>query len=275
MTALFGLLTAFTWASMNIPLQRNARRMDQRVMLFWILLFGTGLVIAAALAVDGLAGPFGWRSLLVPALAGVCGNAGFLLMTTGLKNGNISVVIPIMALEGGIAVVFSILLGERPGPTALALIAVAVVGTLLVSFEPGGEGKAAKGAIWAILAACAYAAMLVALAHTDQPPITSAALARTISTITAVPLLLMVRQTPTRTMMPSLLLCGALDALAICTFAIAAALGPSSIASVTAAQFGTAAALIAIVFLHERLRATQYVGVAVTMVAVSGLALIG
>lgn len=275
MTALFGLLTAFTWASMNIPLQRNARRMDQRVMLFWILLFGTGLVIAAALVVDGTAGPFGWRSLLVPALAGVVSNIAFLCMTTGLRDGNISVVIPIMALEGGIAVVFSVVLGERPSPAALALIAAAVVGTLLVSYEPGGQGRAAKGAIWAILAASGYAVMLVALAHTDQPAITSAALMRTVATITALPLLLMVRERPTRGMMPSLLLCGALDALAICTFAIAAAIGPSSVASVTAAQFGTAAALIAIVFLRERLRTTQYLGIGVTMIAVSGLALMG
>ena len=275
MTALFGLLTAFTWASMNIPLQRNARRMDQRVMLFWVLLFGTGLVVVAALVVDGTVGPFGWRSLLVPALAGIAANVGFLCMTTGLRDGNISVVIPIMALEGGIAVVFSVVLGERPGPIALALIAAAVVGTLLVSYESGGEGRAAKGALWAILAACAYAVMLVALAHTDQPAITSAAIMRVIATLSAVPLLLMVRQPPTRAMMPSLLLCGGLDALAICLFAIAAAIGPSSIASVSAAQFGTAAAVIAIVFLHERLRTTQYIGVAVTMIAVSGLALIG
>jgi drug/metabolite transporter (DMT)-like permease len=275
MTALFGLLAAFTWATMNIPLQRNARRMDQRVMLFWILVFGTGWVIVAALVLEGTAGPFGWRSLLVPALAAVASNAAFLCMSTALKKGNISVVIPIMALEGGIAVVFSIALGERPGPLTLLMIAIAVVGTVLVSWEPGGETRTAKGAVWAIVAACGYAVMLVALAHTDQQPITSAAIMRVVATITAVPLLLMVRQTPSRAMMPSLVLTGVLDALAIGFFAVAAALGPSSVASVSAAQFGTAAALIAIVFLRERLRTTQYVGVAVTMVAVSGLALVG
>lgn len=275
MTALLGLLTAFTWATMNIPIQRNARRMDQRALLFWILLVGTILVIGAAFLIDGMEGPFGWRSLLVPAFAGICGNAAFLCMSTGLKHGNISVVIPIMALEGGIAVVFSVALGERPSPIALAFIAVAVVGTLLVSYEPGGESRAAKGAIWAILAACGYAAMLVALAHTDQPAITAAALSRTFATLTALPLLLMVRQAPTRTAMPSLLLIGALDAIAISTYALAASIGPASVAAVTGAQFGTAAALIAIVFLRERLRVTQYIGIAVTMVAVSGLALIG
>ncbi len=260
---------------MNIPIQRNARRMDQRALLFWILLFGTTLVVVAALVVDGTEGPFGWRSLLVPAFAGICGNAGFLLLATALKHGNISVVVPIMALEGGIATVFSIALGERPPPLALGLIAVAVIGTLLVGYQRGGESRAAKGAVWAILAACGYAAMLVALAHTDQPAFTSAALSRTFATVTALPLLLMVRNASPRGVMPSLLLIGALDALAISTYAIAASIGPASIAAVTAAQFGTAAAVIAIIFLRERLRWTQYAGIGVTMVAVSGLALTG
>jgi multidrug transporter EmrE-like cation transporter len=46
------------------------------------------------------------------------------------------------------------------------------------------------------------------------------------------------------------------------------------VASVTSAQWASAAALIGIFFLRERLHINQYVGIAVTMLAVTGLGLL-
>ena len=48
-----------------------------------------------------------------------------------------------------------------------------------------------------------------------------------------------------------------------------------SVASVTATQWGTAAALIGIFGMRERLFVNQYVGIAVTLLAVTGLGLLG
>jgi threonine/homoserine efflux transporter RhtA len=45
------------------------------------------------------------------------------------------------------------------------------------------------------------------------------------------------------------------------------------VASVTATQWGTAAALIGIIFMRERLFTNQYIGIAVTLLAVTGLGL--
>ncbi len=270
MTVILGLTAAFVWATMNIPLQRGARLLDPRVMLFWILLFGTTLVIVVALAFDGLQGPWGPRSLAVPILAGIIGAIGFLFLARALQRGNISTVAPIIALQGGIGVALSVLLGERPSPTTIGLMCIAIAGTILVAYEPGAR-TAAKGAIWAVCAAFCYAIVLVALGHTDQPALTSAGLVRTISLLAALPLLLIAKNRVPTGLFRLLILAAVLDAVAITAFSFAAAIGPVSIATVAASQFGTAAAVISIIFLRERLKPTQYVGIAVTGLAVSGL----
>lgn len=272
MTVILGLAAAVAWATMNIPLQRGARALDPRAMLFWILLIGTSAVIPVALVVDGLAGPFTPRSLVVPVLAGVIANAGFLCLTRALRVGTISVVAPIIALEGGLGTLLSIALGERPSPLALALLAVAVGGTVMVSYEPGA--RAAKGALWAIAAAVCYAAVLTALGYTEQPALTSAALVRSSSLLLALPLLLLATGRNPRGSLRLLALAGALDAAGIAAFAFAASLGPASVATVAASQFGTVAAVIGILFLRERLAWSQYAGIAVTAIAIAGLGLI-
>ncbi|MBJ7333407.1 MAG: hypothetical protein JHD05_02135, partial [Thermoleophilia bacterium] len=67
--------------------------------------------------------------------------------------------------------------------------------------------------------------------------------------------------------------CGLLDAVGFVCFAFAASIGPLSVASVTATQWGTAAALIGIFGMRERLFVNQYIGIAVTLIAVTGLGL--
>lgn len=139
----------------------------------------------------------------------------------------------------------------------------------MVSYEPGA--RAAKGALWALAAALCYAAVLTALGYADQPALTSAGLVRSISLLAAVPLLLLATTRDPRGSLRLLLLAGALDTAGIATFAFAAGLGPPSVATVAASQFGTVAALIGIIVLRERLAPSQYVGIAVTALAITGL----
>lgn len=272
MTVLLGLSAAFSWAFASIFVQKASRQMDLRVMLFAMLVISTSVVVPAALIVDGLQGPFNVQALAAPVLAGVAGNVGFLLMLKALRSGTISVVAPIIALEGGLAAAVAVVLGERPSPVTIALLVLAAAGAVLVSIEPGR--RTAKGAGWAALAALVYAVMLVALGHTEQPAMTSAGIARVASILTALPLFLMVRQLPPRPTIKPLLAAGTLDAIGFATFAIAASLGPLTVASVTSAQWASAAALIGIFFLRERLHTNQYIGIGVTMLAVTGLGLL-
>jgi drug/metabolite transporter (DMT)-like permease len=117
--------------------------------------------------------------------------------------------------------------------------------------------------------------MFFLLGEAETPALTTAAIGRIAALATALPLLLLApaaARSP-RGSMRALLAAGLFDALGFMSFAAATNIGPTTIASVTSAQWATAVAIISIVVFRERLRANQYAGIAVTMIAVSGLAL--
>jgi drug/metabolite transporter (DMT)-like permease len=65
---------------------------------------------------------------------------------------------------------------------------------------------------------------------------------------------------------------GVCDALAYFAFVLAADHGPTAVAGVLAAQFGTVGAIVAVLFFGERLRTRQVVGVAIVALAVGVMA---
>ncbi|MEY4226925.1 MAG: hypothetical protein RL190_1682, partial [Actinomycetota bacterium] len=162
MAVLLGLVTAIAWAVANVFTQRAARVEHSPILImFWVLAICTTAVLPVALIVDGGEGPWTLRALAWPLAAGLSANVGFFLLLRALRSGNLSVVAPIIALEGGIATVMSIGLGERPTLLTGALLLVAVVGTVLVSLEPGR--RTAAGALPAIGASVIYAVALIGL----------------------------------------------------------------------------------------------------------------
>lgn len=275
MTVVLGLVTAVAWAVANVFTQRAARVEHSPVLImFWVLAVCTMAVLPIALVVDGIGGPWTMRTLAWPVVAGVSANVGFLLLLRALRAGSLSIVAPIIALEGGFATVMSIGLGERPSLLQGALLVIAVVGTVLVSLEPGR--RTAAGALPALGASVIYAVALIGLGMSELPELTTVGVTRLTSVLIILPVfLLVVRRPPGRDSAVPIVACGLLDGVGFVAFAFAAALGPLSVASVTATQWGTVAALIGIVVLRERLHPNQYVGIAVTLLAVTGLGLAG
>lgn len=275
MAVLLGLVTAVAWAFANVFTQRASRiERSPILIMFWVLAICTVAVLPVALVVDGGEGPWTPRALAWPVAAGVCANVGFFLLLRALRSGNLSVVAPIIALEGGVATLISIGLGERPTPLTGALLLVAVVGTVLVSLEPGR--RTAAGALPALAASVVYAVALIGLGMSELPELTTVAATRLTSVLLVLPVFLIaVRRLPDRAATGSIAGCGLLDGVGFVAFAFAAAAGPLSVASVTATQWGTVAALIGIIALRERLHPNQYVGIVVTLAAVTGLGLVG
>ena len=272
MTVLFGLVTAFAWAFANVFTQQVTRtKTKPAVIMFWVLTVTTAAVLPFALIVDQLEGPWTIEGLAWPVAAGVLADVGFFLLLRALSKGSLSVIAPIIALEGGLATIFSIALGERPSALMYALIVVAVIGAVLVALEPGR--RTAAGAPEAILAAVAYAGVLISLGQSELPDLTTVGVTRGVSVLVILPAFLIVRQLPSRINVYPILWCGLLDAVGFGCFALAASIGPLSVASVTATQWGTAAALIGIIGMRERLFVNQYIGIAVTLIAVTGLGL--
>ena len=274
MTVLLALVTAFSWAFANVFTQKATRTATpSAAIMFWVLVTTTAAVVPVALAVDRLEGPWTPAGLAWPVAGGILADLGFVLLLRALTTGSLAVVAPIIALEGGLATVMSVALGERPSAVRYVLLAVAVAGAVLVALEPGR--RTAAGALPAAGAALVYAGVLVALGQSDLPDFTTVAVTRGVSVLAILPAFLLVRQLPTRANVWPIVWCGLLDAVGFAFFAAAATLGPLSVASVTATQWGTAAALIGIVGMRERLHLNQYVGIAVTLVAVTGLGLAG
>ena len=272
MVVLFGLITAFSWAFANVFTQQATRtRTKPAVIMFWVLLVTTAAILPFALAIDHLQGPWTAGSLAWPIAAGALADVGFFLLLRALTKGSLSVVAPIIALEGGVATVLAIALGERPSALQYLLLVVAVLGAVLVALEPGR--RTAAGAPEAVLAAVAYAGVLVALGQSPLPDLTTVGITRATSVLLILPAFLLVRELPKRANAYPILWCGLLDAVGFAFFAFAASVGPLSVASVTATQWGTAAALIGIIAMRERLFTNQYIGIAVTLLAVTGLGL--
>ena len=272
MVVLFGLITAFSWAFANVFTQQATRtRTKPAVIMFWVLLVTTAAILPFALAIDHLQGPWTPGSLAWPIAAGALADVGFFLLLRALTKGSLSVVAPIIALEGGVATVLAIALGERPSALQYLLLVVAVFGAVLVALEPGR--RTAAGAPEAVLAAVAYAGVLVALGQSPLPDLTTVGITRATSVLLILPAFLLVRELPKRANAYPILWCGLLDAVGFAFFAFAASVGPLSVASVTATQWGTAAALIGIIAMRERLFTNQYIGIAVTLLAVTGLGL--
>ncbi len=276
MTVLLGLITAFAWAFANLFTQQASRlRLPPALVMFWVLVVTSSAVVPLVLIIDRGEGPWTPAALAWPVAAGLLANVGFFLLLKALSVGSLSVVAPIIALEGGVAAVMSIALGERPSLLQLLLLPIAVLGAVLVSLEPGR--RTAAGALPAVAAALVYAGALVGLGMSELPAMTTVGVTRTTSLLAIVPFLLLLRgpRTPSRAAVVPIIGCGLLDAVGFAAFAFAAAIGPLSVASVTATQWGTAAAVIGIVFLGERLHRNQYIGIAVTLAAVTALGLAG
>ena len=274
MTALLGLATAVSWAFSNLYTHRLSRlALPRAVVMAGIIAVAVACLAPAALVADRLEGPWTAAGLGWPVAAGVFGVAALFLLVRALGVGSLSVVAPIIALEGGIAVILAVIIGERPSPLQLVLMTVAVVGAALVSMEPGR--RTAAGALPAALSAFFFAAAWVSIGMSELPALTTVAVTRGTSLLLLLPLVLLAGRAviPPRSSIRPLLACGILDAVGYVTFAFATALGSVAIASVAAAQWTTVAAIIGITILRERLRAVQYVGIVLTIAAVTALVL--
>ena len=242
MTVALGLAAALCWAIDNLISVRISRSLPAAPALGWIL-------FRVARRLTGLArlGRYArrtspTRSLLLALLSAPCylaGNAFFLL---ALRRGSLSIVAPLVGLEGGIAALFGILvLGQAIGlVTAIGLV-LAVIGGLLAALDRGMRGAGGVG--WALASATAYGATFVCYGEaTGLSPIGVVLTTRAASAL-LVGVWLLVRREPLGV---SAQMARATIALGVSSPRVHAlrdrgAIGPIAVASVAGAQFATLA----------------------------------
>jgi drug/metabolite transporter (DMT)-like permease len=275
-TILFGLASAIGWGAPDAVLAQAVRRVGAFPVVFGSIVIGTVLVSPLALLLD----PPDWteRSLLLAPVVGILTVVGFQAGFMSFKDGAVSVVAPIIACEGGVAALLSLLGGEHVHRLVLLGLPLAVGGVVLVSRGEGnGEGSSA-GVVPATVAALIWGGVLALsapIAH-DLGAGWAFLLVRGSALVAMLPVALVLgAHRGARIEWWRVAIWGVCDAAAYFAFVLAADHGSAAVASVLAAQFGTVGAIVAVIFFGERLRRRQVAGIAIVALAVGAMAVGG
>ena len=232
-----------------------------------------GLVGIAIVASAFGGGYLGTTAIAAAACAGVAGAIGLAGLYRGMAIGAMGVVAPISASAAVIPVAVGLARGERPGTVQLVGVALALVGVVLVSREPGTDGRFAAGVPLALLAAAGFGSYFLLI---DRASADDAYWAVVTARLASSSLALAVARSRgvlgvARGSMPVLIAIGVLDVGANLLLALALNEGFVSLVSVVASLYPVLVVALAIVVLHERPSRTQAAG---GFVALTGVGLI-
>ncbi len=226
-----------------------------------------------AAALPFLPGALHVQDLAWGALCGVIGAAAVGLLYRGLAIGTMGVVSPITAvLSALLPIGFG--LARRQFPTTeawtgigLALIAV----TAIAAQPPASTDRATRGLAEALGAGMLFGLFFIVLAQTRSDaglfPLVGAR-AASLVVFLMVALVLRANIVPSHNALAATAAGGVFDMLANVLYLLAAHRGMLAIVAVLTALYPASTVALAALVLHERLRALQWVGVGVALVAV-------
>lgn len=277
MATLLALLSSLLWGSADYHAGNLSKRLPTMVVLginqAFGLLFGAILVIGSS----------GWISpsldgdgyFINGALAGLSGYVGLLCLYAGLSTGRMGVVSPISSLSVLIPLFFALVIkgDELSTPVTMGVIA-AIIGGFLASGPEVTQGLPIRPVLLALGAALGFGSALTFMAIGSQE-----SSLMTMTTMRATTFLVsaayFIRLGSTggvsRRDLPILAGIGIADFSANLLLGVATTKGLVSIAMVLGSLYPIATAVLAYLFLHERLHKAQYLGIGL---AVGGVALI-
>ena len=270
LTVILGLAAAVCWGAPDVWLAQAARRVGPFPVVFGSVLVGVTLIAPGAIFVDRP--DWTLRGVLLAILLGALTVCAYQIAFTAFRDGAVSVVAPIIACEGAVAALLAVAGGERVGVLLVALLPVAVVGVVLAAI---GEGGGRAGALPAVVAALTWGVILALsapVAH-DLGVYWGFLLIRASALAWMVPIALRVDAARRAVVEPwRIAAWGLADSAAYLAYVAAADRGPVALAGILIAQFATVAVVVGMVFLGERLRPRQLIGVGLVIAAVSGIA---
>ena len=277
-----GLGAAMSWAIATLASSRSSRMIGPLSVLGWVMAVGWVAAIGPAL----LATPveLGLPELVGLIVVGLSHNIGLLLAYAALSIGRVSIVAPIVATEGALAAVLSIVFGEPLGLATAVLLAAIAVGVVLAAAERSADAPSAsradpavtrRAALLAIAAALTFSVGLVLagrLGAAGMPPAWVMVVSRTVGVLLiVVPLVVTRRFRLTRPALPLVVLAGVLEVFGGAIYVVAASEGVA-VAAVLSSQFAAFAAVGAFILFRERLQRVQLVGVVTVAVGITLLA---
>jgi drug/metabolite transporter (DMT)-like permease len=278
----YGLIAALCWGSTDVMAAIAGRRLGSLRVVAIAQVTSLLIVIAVGIGL-GVRFPDDPAVLVASAGFGVVAAGAYLSFFTALRIGPLAVVSPVVAAYGGLTVVLSVAFrGESLTAVQAAGAALATLGVILTGlvFEGGWRGTrlVGRGVLFSIVALLLFAVLTTGMATPIKAAgwlpvlVTSrVANAATIWTILAIVTLakppraavLLATSAPwSRRAVLAAGLAGVVDIVGFVAFAIGLEVAPTWIVGL-ASSFGPAVAVIvAVVLWGERLRPTQWVGLA-------------
>jgi drug/metabolite transporter (DMT)-like permease len=281
MASLLALLSSALWGSADYHAGNLSKRIPSIIVLginqAFGLLFGVILILASSSWLSPSLTHDGY--LLNGALAGLCGYGGLLCLYAGLSTGRMGVVSPISSLSVLLPLFFALAIkGDQLSRPVLYGVIAAVLGGFLASGPEITQGLPLKPVLLAIGAALGFGTALtfMAIGSQESSLMTMVTMRATTFFISAGFFIRMLRERGnlggvTTRDLPLLAAIGIADFSANLLLGIATTKGLVSIAMVLGALYPIATAMLAYIFLRERLHKVQYLGV---LLAVGGVALI-
>ena len=247
----------------------TSRRLATLTVLAVSQVVGLVGIFLVALVVGG--GFLSGGGVAAALVAGLAGAVGLGALYRGMAVGAIGVVAPISAAAAVIPVAVGVARGERPAALQFAGIALALVGVMLVSHEPGTTGRLAAGVPLALLAAVGFGSYFVFIDRASaDDAFWAVVIARASASSLSVAAALSQRalRVP-RTRLPTLAMIGVFDVGANVLLALALNEGFISLVSVLASLYPVVTILLAVAVLRERPVPAQLFGGAVALAGVA------
>jgi drug/metabolite transporter (DMT)-like permease len=255
---------------------------EPRAVVAGMMLVGLAICVPLA-AAEGVPARLHGTAWVWLALSGGGNVAGLLLVYAALRQGQVSLVLPLVSTEGAIAAVIAVLAGETLSSAAAAALLLATVGVCLASIRPdaaGEPGASDNEHHFRVVALTLCAALMfgsslygTARAAAELPSAWVVLSARVVGTVVlAVPLMLSGRLRLPRPAVPLVVASGICEVLGFFSYNVGAN-HSIAITAVLASQFSTIGVIGSYVLFKERLGRIQLVGVCTVIVAVSWLSL--
>ena len=278
----YGLIAALCWGSTDVMAAIGSRRLGSiRVVAIAQV---TSLVISIGIAAYlGVGLPSDPWVLGLSALFGVIAAGAYMSFFTALRIGPLAVVSPVVAAYGGLTVALSVLVrGESLAPLQAVGALLATLGVVLtgVVFDGGWRGTrvVGKGVFFSVIALTLFALLTVGLATPIEaagwlPVLLTSRLANALTIWTVLGVVLVARPrgsdalltasaAPSTRAYVAAAFAGVLDIVGFVAFAIGLEVAPTWIVGLASSFGPVVAVIVAVALWGERLRPSQWVGLA-------------
>ncbi len=288
-----GLIAALCWGSTDVMASLAGRRLGslQVLAVAQVASVAIAILLAASQGVGLPSDPF---ALFLAAIFGVIAAGAYLSFFTALRIGPLAVVSPVVAAYGGLTVVLSVLLRGETMSTVQGLgAALATLGVILtgIVFEGGWRGTriVGRGVLFSLLAMLLFTVVTTGMATPIRivgwlPVLLASRLANAATILTVLifvtiarprgsDLLVATSGSPSLRAIAVAAAAGLLDIVGFVAFAIGLEVAPTWIVGLASSFGPVVAVIVAVALWGERLRPTQWVGLAGIALGLAAVAL--